>query len=371
MRIAVLTYHKAHNCGAMLQAWALQEFLRSKGHVVEFPSCNNVGIAPRWIKLRTLHGARGFAKLRLWLYQFMVNLFSIGWEDWNRFAYNRFRRRFLKERSCTPDKFADNYDCAIIGSDQVWHPLISKADTPLFLAENIPAAVPVISYAASFGDKIPDESALKRLLAALPRFKAISVREELAAATLYKAGFAVKTVLDPTFLLRSEDYRPFVGSRPYRKKYMFLYAVSLSDFVLQSARKLAAMIGLKLVICGVYVKTRYRTPPECVWGVSPERMVALIAHAEYVLASSFHGTALSVIFEKSFLSLRDDVDVHPTRISTLLGQLGLEDRIVNPSTSLEEMKSLLSKSPDWPSVSRKLDVMREQSVAYLKGTLGL
>jgi len=369
MRIAVLTYHKAHNCGAMLQAWALQEFLRSKGHVVEFPSCNNVGIAPRWIKLRTLHGARGFAKLRLWLYQFMANLFSIGWEDWNRFAYNRFRRRFLKERSCTPDKFADNYDCAIIGSDQVWHPLISKADTPLFLAENIPAAVPVISYAASFGDKIPDESALKRLLAALPRFKAISVREELAAATLYKAGFAVKTVLDPTFLLRSEDYRPFVGSRPYRKKYMFLYAVSLSGFVLQSARKLAAMIGLKLVICGVYVKTRYRTPPECVWGVSPERMVALIAHAEYVLASSFHGTALSVIFSKPFLSVCDQIGGTNTRIATLLESTGLADRIVDPSMQIEDMNSRLTESVNWTRVHERIEELRGDSIAYLKEVL--
>ena len=371
MRIAVLTYHKAHNCGAMLQAWALQAFLRCMGHIVEFPSCNNVGVPPRWIQLRALQEARGFAKLRLWLSQLMVNLFSIGWEDWNRFAYNRFRRRFLTERSCMPDEFSGHYDCAIVGSDQVWHPIISKADTPLFLAENIPASVPVVSYAASFGDTIPAEPALKRLLSALPRFKAISVREQLAATVLRKAGFDAKTVLDPTFLLRSEAYRSLVGPRPCRKNYVFLYAVSLSDFVLQTARKLAAMLGLELIICGVYVKTRYHTPPECVWGVSPERMVTLIAHAEYVLASSFHGTALSVIFEKPFLSLRDDVDVHPTRISTLLGQLGLEDRIANPSTSLEEMKLLLSKSPDWASVFGMLDAMRERSIAYLKGALGL
>lgn len=371
MRIAIITYHKAHNCGAMLQAWALQTFLCRAGHDVEFPSCNNVGVPRRWVELPGVRKSRGLPKIRLWLSQCLINLFSIGWEDANRCAYSRFRKCFLREHDCMPEQFAEYYDCVIIGSDQVWHPIISKSDTPLFLAENIPTSVPVVSYAASFGDTIPAESALKRLLAALPRFKAISVREELAAATLHNAGFAVKTVLDPTFLLRSEEYRPLVGSRSYRKKYIFLYAVSLSDFVLQSARKLASMLGLELVICGVYVKTRYRTPPECVWGVSPERMVTLIAYAEYVLASSFHGTALSVIFEKPFLSLRDDVDVHPTRISTLLGQLGLEDRIVNPSTSLEEMKSLLSKSPDWPSVSRKLDVMREQSVAYLKGTLGL
>lgn len=369
MRIAVLTYHKAHNCGAMLQAWALQEFLRGMGHLVEFPSCNNVGVSPRWIKLRALQEARGFAKLRLWLSQLMVNLFSIGWEDRNRFAYNRFRRRFLTERSCTPDEFSGHYDCAIVGSDQVWHPIISKADTPLFLAENIPASVPVVSYAASFGDTIPAEPALERLLSALPRFKAISVREELAATVLRRAGFAAKTVLDPTFLLHSEAYRPLVRPRPYRKKYVFLYAVSLSDFVLQTARKLSAMLGLELVICGVYVKTRYHTPPECVWGVSPERMVTLIAHAEYVLASSFHGTALSVIFSKPFLSVCDQIGGANTRIATLLENTGLADRIVDPSISIEDMNSRLTESVNWTRVHERIEELRGDSIAYLKEAL--
>lgn len=371
MKIAVLTYHKAYNCGAMLQAWAMQEFLRGHGCDVEFPSCNSVGLRPRWIKLPALKNVHGFAWLRLWLSQLLVNLFSLGSEDLTRIAYGRFRRRFLKERQCVPSEFAEHYDCVVIGSDQVWHPLISKADTPLFLAETIPQSVPVISYAASFGDNEPAPDSMKRLLAALPRFRRISVREELAASVLKKAGFNASVVLDPTFLLRATDFRPLLGKHKIHERYLFLYAVSLSDFVLETARKLSSLLGLKLVICGVYVHTRYHAPKECIFGVSPDRMVSLIAHADVVLASSFHGTALSVIFEKPFLSLRDDVDVHPTRISTLLGQLGLEDRIANPSTSLAVMKSHLAKSPDWSSVSRKLDAMREKSIAYLKGALGL
>ena len=36
MKIGILTYHRAHNYGAMLQAYALQHFLQSKGHQVDF-----------------------------------------------------------------------------------------------------------------------------------------------------------------------------------------------------------------------------------------------------------------------------------------------------------------------------------------------
>ena len=36
MKIGILTFHRAHNYGAMLQAYALHKVLSDKGHNVEF-----------------------------------------------------------------------------------------------------------------------------------------------------------------------------------------------------------------------------------------------------------------------------------------------------------------------------------------------
>lgn len=36
MKIGILTYHRAHNYGAVLQAYALRTFLQKQGHDVEF-----------------------------------------------------------------------------------------------------------------------------------------------------------------------------------------------------------------------------------------------------------------------------------------------------------------------------------------------
>ena len=36
MKIGILTFHWAHNYGAVLQAYALQEVLKNRGHDVEF-----------------------------------------------------------------------------------------------------------------------------------------------------------------------------------------------------------------------------------------------------------------------------------------------------------------------------------------------
>ena len=47
MRIGILTFHRAHNFGAFLQAFALKTFLVERGHEVEFvdywPKAHAVG----------------------------------------------------------------------------------------------------------------------------------------------------------------------------------------------------------------------------------------------------------------------------------------------------------------------------------------
>ena len=35
MKIGIVTFHSAHNYGAVLQAWSLQEYLKQQGHEVE------------------------------------------------------------------------------------------------------------------------------------------------------------------------------------------------------------------------------------------------------------------------------------------------------------------------------------------------
>lgn len=41
MKIGILTFHYAHNYGALMQAWALKEYLQSIGHEVYFIDYKN------------------------------------------------------------------------------------------------------------------------------------------------------------------------------------------------------------------------------------------------------------------------------------------------------------------------------------------
>ena len=160
MRIAILTFHRAYNCGAMLQAWALKTVLERMGHKVEFPICNHVGEEARWKYGWVNRDKRGIQFLRSLLGRFLLNALSVPCEDILRMRYRHFRKVHLPERVCSPGSFSKYYDLVVVGSDQVWSVKHAMSEAPLFFAENIPACVRKIVYAASYGDRPLNDDAI-------------------------------------------------------------------------------------------------------------------------------------------------------------------------------------------------------------------
>jgi hypothetical protein len=57
--------------------------------------------------------------------------------------------------------------------------------------------------------------------------------------------------------------------------------------------------------------------------IGPLDLIHAIRDAEFVVSTSFHGTAFSVIFEKQFVSM--GAQTNSDRILTLLSQLHIQD----------------------------------------------
>lgn len=367
MRIGILTFHRAHNCGAMLQAWALRIVLERMGYSVEFPVCNHVGEPTgRWLE-RMQSGLRGLTWIRRAISVLRINALSIPGEDLARYRYKMFRHRYLPERTCEPKEFTKHYDCIIVGSDQVWSARHAKPWAGLFLGEGIPRELRLIAYAASYGDVQLSDEKLMPLKRALSRFAAVSVRESLVSVQLqaYYHG-RIPVVLDPTLLLRSEDFDMLCKNvRPPREPYLFMYSVSNNRTFIGLAKQLARKLGVRAVITSVYQYSRSQAPNGLTYGVSPDRMVGYIKHATYVLADSFHATALSVIYGKQFLTIREreEDETALSRPGTLLSEVGLSDRIVTPKKSLDQMVCTMQK-PVCDGVDG-LKAKREESLTWL------
>ena len=370
MRIAILTFHRAYNCGAMLQAWALKTVLERMGHAVEFPVCNHVGETKRWQYDLINREKRGIQVLRSLLGRFMLNALSVPNEDILRSRYRRFRKANLPERTCSPAEFDKYYDLVVIGSDQVWSVKHTISEAALFFAENIPDCVRKIAYAASYGDKPLDDNSIKRVASSLDRFSHTSVREPLAQKQL--SGLTSRKIdvtLDPTLLLTAKDYDEIAyKGNAIRQPYLFMYTLSAAPFFVNTAKQLADSLGVKCVIAPCYQYSRLGAVDGLTYSISPDRMVGFARGAKYVLAGSFHGTVMGLMFNKPFLSLRAQVDEYESRPAALLNMLECSNRLVNPTTSMSDMEALLRC--DVPkSAYDLLKVKRDESLNWLAQAL--
>ena len=366
MRVAIITFHRAYNCGAMLQAWALKTVLERMGHTVEFPVCNHVGEEKRWQYEFISRDKHGIRALRSLAGRFLLNALSVPCEDILRMRYRHFRKVHLPERACTPSDFDKYYDLLVIGSDQVWSTRHSQAEAPLFFAENLPAHIHKIAYAASYGDKPLDDDSIRRVAASLDRFSHISVREPLAHEQLSSlSSRRIDVTLDPTLLLTAKDYDEIATpGKTINEPYLFMYTLSTGSFFIDTAKQLADRLGVKYIIAPCYQYTRYGAVKGLTYSISPDRLVGLARGARYVLAGSFHGTVMGLMFNKPFLSLRAQVDEYESRPAALLHMLGCGDRLVNPTTSMCDMEEMLRCAVPKRTYD-VLDVKRHESLHWL------
>lgn len=361
MKIAVLTFHRAYNCGAMLQAWALQMVLKRLGHDVEFPDLNEIGLERAyWLVQDIPPERRGFS----WVYAFCGRLLldlmrghKLGTRS--AAAYEKFGSR-LNRGQVELGSFSERYDVVVVGSDQVFNPDITREWTSLFLCEQVSTRVARISYAASFGDKALALEDQTRLMSALQSFSAVSFREPFQN---------YEVVLDPTLLLKAADFDA-IGTKNPRGcmgEFVFMYTILGTEYELAVARAVARALKLKLIVMSAH--SREFTGQEKVVRHSPDDFVNLMRRARYVIAASFHGTAFAIIFRKQFLSLRNNPEEDWSRPSMLLSRLGLSDRLVTPSVDVEQAICRLQGQIDAEAYV-KLDAMRARSVAWLSEALG-
>jgi hypothetical protein len=167
-------------------------------------------------------------------------------------------------------------------------------------------------------------------------------------------------VLDPVFLLDRSKWN-IIGIKPQTpKKYILAYSVALRDDVVRTAKILAKQLNASVIelTSGVdknVIINRYQT-------ATPEEFVGLFENAEFVVTSSFHGTAFSIIYNKSFYSIAHDSD-KDTRQKSILGKLGLLNRFISRNTTPD------FQIINYNDVNARLEILRNESIAFLKYNL--
>lgn len=261
-------------------------------------------------------------------------------------------RNYTKLEECPPK--ADVY---LSGSDQVWNPKTLHKELMLAFA---PDDAPLISYAASMGCEVVPKNNEETFKKYIQRYDFVSVREDTMADVIKKyTSKPIVQHIDPVFLMTRDQWVSM--QKPYKelkfKKYILLYLIEFGKEDVRKVKELRNETGLPLVLVSLSgLKTGFAD--QVVLDASPEEFLSLLSGAEMVVASSFHGTALSIIFNKPFISVSGKDK--PTRIESLLRHFDIEKQN-NP-----ERFTVQNARVNYEPINRKIEIDRKQAEEYLK-----
>lgn len=369
------------NYGSLLQCYATQKAIEDMGHDVEAIQFENIPTdkAKKQLFLRLKLKQMFKPKAVLKKLERMKNTNSNQfYNDLRTIRKNRFHD-FIDEKLCLSKPYdsleqvqgdVGNYDVIALGSDQLLCPkdIIFGYHTLEFVPEDIKK----ISYAASFGlSKLPG-SVVKKARRDLKRFDDFAARE-VAGAGIYKelTGKEVPVVVDPTLLLESEQWKEVAGKTPIIEgDYIFCYFIGDNSEHRKMAETLKKKTGLKIVTIrhiDDYIEADENFGDIAVNDAGPKEFINMIVNAKYVLSDSFHATIFSTMMHKQFCVFNrfavGSKGSTNSRLDSLLGKLGTEERRVSES---KEMLEIIDNQVDWNRVDNILKTWIEESKDYLK-----
>lgn len=356
MKINIITQPLYCNYGGILQNYALQETLRSLGHeplTINTPKLKPKGRVVWKDSVKTV--LNFYRKLR-GEYEFpYLSPFKCALKEFElSFPQRRFIEKYINKVDVQPPFTAavnQDYpaDAWIVGSDQVWRPWCSPYIENCFF-DFVGNDSVKIAYAASFGTdnwEISPETT-EKIKNLARRFNAVSVRESSGVDLCSKhLGIQAEHLLDPTLLLDADKYLSLTSESDYpHTKYIATYILDSNRNKAKEIKNISNRLNLPIQPIGLMHKKKYD---------SIESWIAMIAHSEYVITDSFHGTVFSIIFNRPVRILSNDTRGN-ARLESLLNSL--------------EMKKTKEGFfiPD-PNVYKKLGEMKDKSLKFIVESL--
>lgn len=375
MKIKTITCHHVYNYGASLQAYALQHYLETLGHEVEIIDFNPWFHCDRYNLFWMPKNAIGRAAQIIKIFPFMryvwypYKAYKGGmFKTWGRkAAFDKFEKEYYH---LTPIKYYSSEqlqkkppraDVYVAGSDQIWNTFSENGKEPGYYLDFGKESIKRISYAASLASSTIKEEYKVFIKEKLARFNAISVREKTGAKLLADLGIDnISVVLDPVFLLDKSEWQQLsLKGNLYglsHESYVLVYDFLGNDNDLISfVKKYAEKKSLRIVSINDFSERDYADIN--INNAGPLEFLSLIDNAACVVASSFHATAFSVIFEKEFYTFNLKGHNNSSRMLDFLSSIGLQDRM--------NSEEIVDNSIDWKKISSNLLLKLKQSKEFI------
>lgn len=349
-----------HNFGGIMQAVALQNYLKKLGHetciIHRIESSENTPFK---------------RKIRNFIYKNILEVKTRAF-----ISKNLVPSTNVISRDEEMMKVVDSYklDAVITGSDQVWRLEYSCTIALNFFLDFVnQKGVKKISYAASFGldswnhpEKITSE-----ISDLLKKFDAVSVRED-SGVDICRNSFGVSAVqmIDPTLLLDQADYLQLISNERHESKKKILTSYILDSDKTKENIINKLLLKMDATLVSTNVKSKFTLGKifniqDCVF---PEvsNWILGFHRADYVVTDSFHGVIFSIIFNKPFFAIGNPKR-GLARFQSLLAMFELSDRLLFDVKDLTE--KLIAQPIDFIKVNKILQEKRELASTFISNSL--
>ncbi len=328
-KIGIITFHNSYNCGSMLESYAMQTILKKMGMETEIINFSNEGQKEIYNYKFKNNSIKNIIK-NILIFPAIKKI------KLNNYKYEEFKNKnfILSENEYSKQEELTDYEYSTVvaGSDQIWNITIEDGDDAYFLPWVKKARR--VAYAPSFGSKKIAEHTdnINKYIDYLNKFDAISIREQNGNKWIKEMiGQDVPVLLDPTMLLNKEDYDKIKDNNNVKDKYIFFYAPSFDTEICRFVKKVADKYNLKVITWSTksyFVKLIRRFGFELPDYEDPSVYLNLIANAELVFTTSYHGTIFSTIYKKKFFTIKNGgMYGNDDRVLTLLNQLNMLERL--------------------------------------------
>ena len=352
MKCGILTFHFAHNYGACLQCYALKKYLESNAvqvGIINFVPDNVKDVYEINPFLKPIHPK--YMLKRILAYPRRLKQYKI----FSQFISREFKCTYSGNRTDYEKELLD-YDILICGSDQIWNNDITGNITEYYFDMQLSKAKKV-SYAASFGKSKLDDFQIQCIKRYLNQFEDISLRENDGMEDLQKnCSLIPSIVLDPVFLLDSIEWDAIANkSVTTPEKYILYYSLKDNDELVIKTEELSEKLGLKILSIHPTCK-KQRIHSKQLYNVGPFEFLTLLKNASIISTNSFHATAFSIIFGKTYFHIKDS---------------GKENRIEYLLNKVKAYKTINSYGLlDFSKLDRKiLSLYIQESKNYLRNCL--
>lgn len=361
IRIAILTRTTTLNFGTILQNYALQSYLKDKAITVQTVD----DTIPRQIYSGTKEEKRPRG-LKVALANFLDRIRE---NRNNREAIRiekkicRFKKKNISYYFVTDfAKLNEDFDVFIAGSDQIWAYAAEPEFYRYFMLKEIVDEKKKLAYAVSVGEPGSREEWIADAKRLLPRFHALSVREEASKENISPyVEKAIDVVCDPVFLLGREQWGALAGKGLKMKgEYIFGYFLSDNEWYYEYLDRIAAALGYEVHLFRREKKSAKGDGYVKAGIESPEAFLSAIRNAKFVITDSYHCLIFSIIFQREFVVLQrypNENCTQNSRLTELLSRIGAEDRYFSRGTPLStgqlHTEYSLEKLEKWIDFSKK------------------